>query len=114
MQDAIHRAFRERGFTLVEALVALVVLSIGLLGVAALQFASLKAKHDSATRTQAVYLADAIIDRMRTNPTAVSACEYLLGFGDTPAGSTIAKIDLISWRHNISNALPGGAVAPTG
>jgi type IV pilus assembly protein PilV len=108
----MHRRFRERGFTLVEALVALVVLSTGLLGVAALQFTSLKASHGSATRTQAVYLAYDIIDRMRINTTA--AGEYQLGFDDTPTGTTIAKKDLISWRQNITAALPGGSVSPTG
>ena len=110
----MHRRFRGRGFTLVEALVALVVLSIGLLGVAALQFTSLKANHGSATRTQAVYLAYDIIDRMRTNPMAVSGGEYQLGFDDTPSGTTIAKKDLISWRQNVTTALPGGSVAATG
>ena len=60
-------AHRSRGFTLVEVLVALVVLSIGLLGVAALQLTSLRSNHSSAMRSQATFLAYDIIDRMRAN-----------------------------------------------
>jgi type IV pilus assembly protein PilV len=106
MQDAIPRRRLVAGFTLVEALVALVVLSIGLLGVAALQFTSLKANHGSATRTQAVYLAYDIIDRMRSNPTG----DYTL----PPVAGTVAGDDLIAWQKNITQALPSGKVVPTG
>jgi len=114
MQDASPLRHRASGFTLVEALVALVVLSIGLLGVAALQFTSLKANHGSATRTQAVYLAYDIIDRMRANPSAVTTHDYDLAFGATPTGTTIAKTDLIAWRQSIAQMLPTGSLVPTG
>jgi type IV pilus assembly protein PilV len=115
MQDATPRRHFAAGFTLVEALVALVVLSIGLLGVAALQFTSLKANHGSATRTQAVYLAYDIIDRMRANPAGANAHEYDVAYDATPAAGSIAGNDLIAWRQNIVKALPAGStLAPTG
>src|SRR3954468_10503669 len=110
MQDAIHRALRERGFTLVEALVALVVLSIGLLGIAGLQLTSLKANHGSATRTQAVYLAYDIIDRMRANRQAAMDGSYNIVAAAAPAAGTVAGDDLIAWRQNIATALPVGSV----
>jgi type IV pilus assembly protein PilV len=65
-----------KGFSLVEVLVALLVLSIGLLGLAALQTTSLKYNTDSYTRTQATILAYDIIDRMRLNSAGVSAGNY--------------------------------------
>ena len=60
---------RHRGFTLVEALVALLALSIGLLGVAALQMSGLRSNMSSAWRSQATYLSYDIIDRgLRNGP----------------------------------------------
>src|SRR5215475_1378096 len=106
----MHRRFRGRGFTLVEALVALVVLSIGLLGLAALQLTSLKGNHGSATRTQAVYLAYDIIERMRSNPTAASAGSYNIAIGNAGTGGTVAGDDLVAWKQNIVNALPKGDI----
>jgi type IV pilus assembly protein PilV len=115
MQDATCRRHCAAGFTLVEALVALVVLSIGLLGVAALQFTSLKANHGSATRTQAVYLAYDIIERMRVNPAAANAGDYNIAFGATASAGSVAGDDLAAWRQNIVKALPAGStLAPTG
>ena len=55
------------GFSLIEVLVALFVLSIGLLGLAALQTTGLKFNHQSYERTQAVIQTYDIIDRMRAN-----------------------------------------------
>ena len=55
------------GFSLIEVLVALFVLSIGLLGLAALQTTGLRFSHQSYERTQATLQAYDIIDRMRTN-----------------------------------------------
>ena len=59
-----------RGFSLIEVLVALLVLSIGLLGLAALQTTSLQFNTGSYYRTQATLLAYDIIDRMRANGSA--------------------------------------------
>ena len=104
----------DQGFTLVEALVALVVLSVGLLGIAGLQLIGLKANKGSATRTQAVYLAYDIIDRMRANPGDAITLKYNIALTATPAGGTVAGDDLVGWRSSISNALPPGSVTPSG
>jgi type IV pilus assembly protein PilV len=105
---------RAKGFTLVEALIALLALSIGLLGVAALQMTGLKANLSAAWRTQATYLAYDILDRMRANRTAIGS--YATGFGALPSPGGVAQSDLTAWRANIAAALPGGtgAVAVNG
>jgi type IV pilus assembly protein PilV len=103
-----------RGFTLIEVLVSLVVLSIGLLGLAALQLTSLKANHGSSTRTQAVYLAYDIIDRMRANPTDVFAHNYDTAIGAVPTGGTVSGNDLVAWKQAIVNALPRGDIIGDG
>jgi len=65
-----------RGFTLLEVLVALFVLSLGLLGLAAMQMTSLSFNTDAYMRTQATILVYDIIDKMRTNPIGVASGEY--------------------------------------
>jgi len=79
------RAVRDQAFTLIEVLVALLVLSIGLLGLAALQNTALQFNTDSYQRTQATLLAYDILDRMRANPSAVSAGNYDVA---TPSDAT--------------------------
>lgn len=64
------------GFTLVEILVALLVLSIGLLGLAALQLTSFQFNTDSYLRTQTTFAAYDIVDRMRVNSTGLGNGEY--------------------------------------
>ncbi|MBT8132049.1 MAG: type IV pilus modification protein PilV [Gammaproteobacteria bacterium] len=59
---------RLSGFTLIEVLVALVVLSIGLLGIAALQIDSVRTGYSALQRTHAVNLAADMADRIRANP----------------------------------------------
>lgn len=61
---------RSTGFSIVEALVALVVLSIGMLGIAALYVESLRAGRSAIYRTQAVNLASDMADRIRANRNA--------------------------------------------
>lgn len=64
---------QETGFSLVEVLVALFVLSLGLLGLATLQTMGLKFNQQSYQRTQAVLQAYDIIDRMRANTSSISS-----------------------------------------
>ena len=68
---------RSTGFSIIEVLVALLVLAIGLLGLAALQAQGLRFNHDAYVRTQATHLAYDIIDRMRSN--RANAAAYTAG-----------------------------------
>jgi type IV pilus assembly protein PilV len=107
------------GFTLVEVLVALVVLSIGLLGIGRLMLFSSRGNDSADMRTQATALAYAIIDDMRANRTQALNGAYQIGLGaaanpgtdcDTVACSTttFSQYDLYSWKLQMQNALPTG------
>jgi type IV pilus assembly protein PilV len=102
-----------RGFTLVEAMVALIVLSIGLLGIAALYVETLRAGRTSLYRTEAVNLATDLADKMRSN--RVPANAYACGNPCNAAsgGNAIAITDLTGWVAAIGAQLPGGAGAVT-
>ncbi|HYA38598.1 MAG TPA: type IV pilus modification protein PilV [Candidatus Methylomirabilis sp.] len=81
------------GFTLIEVMVALLILSIGLLGLAMLQATNLQFNTDAYTRTQATLLAYDIIDRMRANPTGTSNGDYNIA-GNSDYTSKIASCTL--------------------
>lgn len=65
-----------QGFMLIETLVVMLILSIGLFGLAALQIASLKVSNGSNQRVQATFLAYDMMDRMRTNSDSDKAEDY--------------------------------------
>jgi len=102
-----HLTRKETGFTLLEVLIALLVLSIGLLGLAALQTTGLRSNQMASMRTQATQVAYDITDRMRANPAGVTAGEYVIALGTTPSGTSRAETDLIEWRDVVED-LPGG------
>ncbi len=58
---------RQQGFSLFEVLIALLVLSVGLLGLANLQGQSISSSYNAHLRTQATSLAQSMVDRMRAN-----------------------------------------------
>ena len=107
-----------RGFTLLEVLIALLILSFGLLGLAALQAYSVKANQSAHFRSQATALANMMLDSIRSNRAELSsyysndysafACD-----GD-PATSPRSRADLDTWLQQIACQLPDGrgAVAP--
>lgn len=105
---------RTAGLTLVEILVAMVVISVGLLGVAGLHAMSLRNNYDALMRSHASALASDIADRMRANRAAAldAASEYEIALTDkTPAlGKTpsIAAVDKYEWRTALSTQLPQG------
>ncbi len=116
---------RSRGISLVESMVALVVLAIGMLGIAALHVESVKANRTALLRTQAVNLANDLADRIRANRQA--GASYGLAVGALPAlGSCVvtnnctddqlAVDDLARWVRAVRGVLPrapDGAVPAT-
>jgi type IV pilus assembly protein PilV len=109
MTPFIHnRSARARGFTLVEVLVALVVLSIGLLGIASLQLSSLRWNHGASLRSQATLLAYDIVDRMRANQVSALAGDYNVAIGASKAAGTVAGDDVIRWKAIMAQTLPNG------
>lgn len=102
-----------RGFTLLEILIALVILSIGLLGVAGMQYASLRANHHAYLRSQATFLAYDIVDRMRANMAAALAGNYNIVADPeddpiAPMSATVAAQDVAEWLQLLSTTLPDG------
>jgi type IV pilus assembly protein PilV len=97
------------GFTLLEVLIALLVLSIGLLGLAALQTTGLRSNQMATMRTLATEAAYDITDRMRANPAGVAAGEYVIALTDVtdPSATATAASDLNAWRELVLR-LPGG------
>lgn len=110
---------RQRGFNMIEVMVTLAVLSVGLLGFAALQTIGFRFNHQSYQRTQAVFQAYDIFDRIRANWTCVAGgCAYdnvALGNipgvqncisyngGATCSNAQMATYDVIQW--NTANSL---------
>ncbi len=110
-----HVMNKKSGFTLIEVLIAMVVLAIGLLGLAGLQVTSLKNNQSAYNRSQATQLAYDLADRMRANFAGVSS--YTTGTAAAVANcknttgcspAEMAVNDLFEWNSAISSALPNG------
>lgn len=96
------------GFTLLEVLATLLLLSVGMLGIATLYLESLQISRLALHRTQAVTLAADLADRIRANrvPASAYAC-------DDPCrpdagGNALATADLAGWLEDVAAQLPGG------
>jgi type IV pilus assembly protein PilV len=102
----------QRGVTLLEVLITLIILAVGLLGLLSLQTISLKNNHSAQQRTVATMHAYDILDRIRLNTSA----DYTLTLAATPAGAGLKNTDLIEWIGNIATDLPlgDGSVAIAG
>lgn len=97
------------GFTLFEVLVTLIVLAIGLLGLASLQAYSLRNNHSSYFRSQANTMAYEIIDLLRANRQNALQENYNIALNDEiPTGSSIMDIDRKAWLEKIAVTLPLG------
>ena len=122
MNMQINIEHKQKGFSLIEALVAFLILSVGMLGIASLQTMSLKSGHTAALRTVAVMKVDEILESMRSNPTAL--LNYAAGTADmgtdngcsqttvaaaacTPA--QMALDELFRWKSSLIEALPNNA-----
>jgi type IV pilus assembly protein PilV len=116
-----HR--RQRGVSIVEALVALVVLSTGMLGIAVMYLESVRANRTALSRTLAVHLVNDMADRIRAN--RMGRDKYAASFGTTPpaaktdcgqndcTAADLAAYDLRTWYDAVVKALPQGADGKT-
>lgn len=110
---------KQLGFTLIEVLLAVVILGIGLLGIVTLQGRSLQYNQQAYLYSQASFLASDIAERMRVNSDVLS--DYEIEIGDDVSGATatqcytnnctasqLADWDLKVWKDSLSTALPSG------
>jgi len=102
-------------------LVSVLVLAVGLLGLAGLQTQSLRFNHEASLRTVATILAMDMADRLRANRhTALTTDNYKFGLDEAATGSSaacetaacaggaLAQYDFAQWREAIEEQLPGG------
>lgn len=104
-------ARKARGFTLLEALIGFMILSIGMLGIASLQAISLKAGKTSVYGSVAIMKIEELLESMRANPTALS----VYSGGGVSNGCTgtkncsdveLAQDDVFWWKQNLKAGLP--------
>lgn len=109
----------QRGATLIEVLVAILVFSVGLMGVAGLLLMSARSSHAAYLRTQVTFLAQNMADRMQANPMAVWMGDYNGTYPngraqDCAAGCTprqLALHDQGVWSGQLSTLLSPDAQA---
>lgn len=98
----------QRGVGLVEVLIAMLILSIGMLGLAGLQMRTLRNNQSALERGVAVVETHAIADAIRTNRNQANA--FNIGIDDAvPTGTTFAQKVLSNWRNNLVASLGEGA-----
>ena len=105
---------RVGGFSLIEVMIAVLVLGVGLLGFALLQTMSVRFTQSANQRTQATNLAYDMLDQIRANRLAVS--RYVGNYtgtttGCTPNGTVSAGAFKSVWQCRLGKALGGGASA---
>jgi type IV pilus assembly protein PilV len=104
-----------RGFTLLEVLIALLVFSLGLLGLAGLMVVSVKTNQSAYLRTQASFLAQSMADRMRANTGQINA--YVGDYGASTVGpeacaasscdpAGLVARDRAVWSDLLTHSLP--------
>ncbi len=114
----------QNGFTLIEAMIAVVVFSFGLLGVAGVMIVSVKNNHNGYLRSQATFLAHSIIETMRMNSWELWRNAYNGNYGNpgsivdvstmctvsAPCGCNagVAARDTQQWSNMIIQTLPNG------
>lgn len=112
---------RQRGITLIESLVAILVAALGILGVLGVQMRTLTDTQTSTRRAQAVALIQDLSERLTVNPNALQALSgYASAFNDNPSAvpsacagtacdrTALASYDLAMWKKAVRDTLPLG------
>ena len=125
---------KQRGFSMIELVVAVLIMGVGVLGVTGLQLVSLQNNRDALLRSEAIQLAYDILDRIRVNPGigAISGAAYSgVDFDDDPTAPTncytnqctaaeITNFDIAVWQcslgehneHAVCAGLRDGVILP--
>lgn len=96
---------QEIGFSLLESLVALLLISVGILGIANMQFNGLVNNNRAYDRSVAVGLVSDMAERLRINAEVASAGGYSTSESMT---DVLATADVTSWLADVQNRLPSG------
>ena len=108
----------QRGFSMIEVLVTLMIVALAMLGAVGLQMQSLRMGQGGQFRSQAVFLAGDLAERMEANKAAAVAGAYVVAISNTPTASTnsctsvvcqqdaLADNDLAQWERAIVQTLP--------
>ncbi|HET8801858.1 MAG TPA: type IV pilus modification protein PilV [Marinobacter sp.] len=105
---------RMAGFGMIEVLVSLLVLAIGLLGLASLQATGLAQTSEVRNRSQAILLTEDMFERIRSNRENIAS--YVVAEGNASAcnpsfaiaNTDVAVNDLSEWKNSLACLLPGG------
>ena len=109
MSKRVRLPQHQRGSTLIEVLVAILITAIGVMGAAAVQLNAVKFNQTAKFRSTAVFLANDIADRLRANRTAALNGNYDIAMDDdAPSGSSIEAVDLGEWLGELALRMPSG------
>lgn len=112
-------AQRQRGISLLESLIAMIVAALGILGVVGMQMRTLTDSQTTVRRAQAIRLIEDLSERLKVNPNAMTDMSaYVSDFSDTPnpgncqnnacSHTALAQYDLGIWKQNVAASLPLG------
>lgn len=101
-----HRRFRQRGASLIEVVIAVLILAIGMLGIGAMQTVALRNSQSALERSQAVMLSYSALDLLRANPVAARIGSYNMPRTCAPlGGGTRADLERDAWLGDLTAPL---------
>lgn len=123
-RNRVRLPSHQAGIGLIEILIAVLILGIGILGVASTQVVSMQMNAQSQSRSQAVLLAEDLLDRIRANsdnPAAYALAQGTANNGQcvtgfVPGTGNVTNDDIQSWDNSLACQLPAAqrAVAVNG
>lgn len=112
---------RQRGVTLLEAMIAIVIVALGVLGVLGVQLRTLSDTQTSVRRAQAIRLVEDLNERVRSNPLALTDTvlrNYVVDWGPIAVAPPVctqgcgpgdmALFDIAAWKQVVRSTLPLG------
>lgn len=114
-RPAPPRVRAQRGVMLLEALMGILIFSIGILALVAMQAQAFRASAEAKYRSDASYLANSIVGRMWTDRTNLAAYKHretdTAGKICEPTGTNSTKADVTAWMAKIAADLPGASAS---